>query len=199
MLKRFFGSQTVAPQKRQRALAVIDTAHVETIKREPYRWLSDSYRKQATARLQEMNSAISLGLMNQATLSAKKIMTLSFLDFTEGNGLDVHEFQLVPLSENYDTGLHRIEGKLDLWMMFKPDNKVVHLPQGALNALETLLQFPQPFIQEAKILQQVNQTTPQRDFRFTEEKGFFPLTIPAPDPLLVIKVGDSWFSVFQWE
>ena len=85
-------------------------------------------------------------------------------------------------------------------MMYELDSKVVRLPQGALDALETLKPFPRPFIQDVKVLQKVEKRIPLKDYRFTGEKVFhFPTILPAPDPLIVVKVSDRWFSVFQWE
>ena len=199
-INRFFSKRKAEVPKPQVVPVVIGGNEPEIVEREPYRWISQDYETEARSLLEAMRSAKHLGLRNQAVLNAREVVALSFRDFTEGNGLDVHEFRLGPLTHNHDTGLHRIEGALDLWMMHELDSRVVRLPQGALNALQTLETFPCSFIQNVKVLQKVEKQVSSKDYRFTGEKSFhFPTTLPAYDPLLVIKIGGRWFSVFQWE
>ena len=196
MLGHIFRKRREEPSK-QTALAVIEPAIVE---RELSLWLSPTYETEAKARFEEMRSALGLGLRNQAMLDAQEVVLLYFRDFAEGNSLDAVEFRLRPLTENLDTGLFRVEGAIDMWMMHELDTKVVRLPQGALDALQTLKRFPPCFVQDVRVLRKVEKRPSVTDYRFTGEKpSYLPTIIPEPDPLLVVKVGNRWFSVYRWE
>jgi hypothetical protein len=146
---------------------------------ELYQWFCPVYRAEAEVRLQEVHSAMGLGLRNQAIFSAREVAVLFFRDFVEANGLNVYELCFEPSAYDYDMGLYRIKGMLDLWAMHDTDSEVVRLPQGALKALENLKIFPNFFIQEVKILQKVEKWN------------------SVPESLLAVKVGDRWFSVFR--
>lgn len=195
--KLFIPQQSTFTKRDDKSL--IKATEVEVVEKECYQWRSPVHQAEAILKVLEMRQAVSLGLRNQAILIAQEVVVLALHDFSEDIELDHTELSLEPLTDNYDTGLYRIKGKLDLWMMHNLDSKSVRLPREALSALQLLKDFPQSFIQEVKILEMVRGKVPSKDYRFMEEKSPNFLTITQiPDPLLIVRICGRWFSMLQW-
>lgn len=168
---------------------------------ENYSWYSESYKSQALAQIEDMFHARELGLRNQAGLQAREVVRTVFKDYTEGNGLDANKLTLHQLSDNNNTGLFRLNDRLDLWYMHPLDTKSLRLSREALRAVERLQGFPKPFVQDVKILEAVKQSPiKSKDYRFSDERPFFsPMIIAEPDPILAVKIAEQWYSVLKWE
>jgi len=194
LLARVFGMQKVTTV----ATTVIDGNEPEIVNQESYRWFTSGCKRKAELLLQEMRSAMDLGLRNQAMLTARELIVLALQDFAKGNYLRIYELHLEAGTHNYDTGLCHIEGMLNHMMMHKLDNGTVRLPRGALKTLEILRLFPQRFIQGLVVLENIKRRIPSRDSRLAEGKAFhFPTFLPASAPLLTVKVCNRWFYVYQ--
>mgnify|MGYP001589358320 CR=1 FL=1 len=166
-----------------------------------WNWHFEDYKEQALQQLDDMTYARGLGLRNQAMLNAREVVKTAFRDYSEGNGLEAKEMTLHQLSDNWDTGLFRIDDFIDhLWYMHSLDSKSVRLPRQALDAINVMQDFPQAFIQDMKILEAVKRH-PVKDYRFTDERRpyFAPAIIVMPDPILAVKSVDQWYSVLRWE
>jgi len=166
-----------------------------------YEWYSDVYRDQASQQLDDMVHAKDLGLRNQSMLNAMEVVRIAFRDYSEGNGLKANMMTLHQLTDNYDTGLFRIGDFLGLWYMHTLNTKSVRLPSEALNAVDIMQGFPQPYVQDMKILEAIERKSVKiRDCRLIEEKPFFVSEIiGSPNQILAVKSANQWYSVLEWE
>ena len=135
-------------------------------------------------------------------LNAREIVRTTFRDHSKGHCLEADEMKLHQFTDNYDTGLFRINDSLDLWYMHpRLDTNSLRLPTEALDALDAMQGFPRAFIQEMKILEAVKMNPLKTiDCRFTDEKPYFaPELMVMPNPVLAVKTADQWYSVLKWE
>jgi hypothetical protein len=184
------------------ALAVVKN-EIEEFKVETYTWNSEELRQRALETFGFVQETARQGFENQAALHKTDIIKIALTDLLIPLGREVKPIKLRQIVEKMDTGLYRLDDNIvTTWMLYRLDNKVVKMPQEALQITDKISQL-QTFIEDSGILQKlVDKKVVANDRRFSPENRYQKpalVVIHDLDPMLVVKIGGEWFSLYEWE